>query len=532
MLRNYYNLQLLVNELQHLAGFVIVDCFTQEKNVLHIICYDGNVEKVLQFSSDPILGSFFLKENFIRSKSNSVNLFNKMIGEQIQSIELIPKQRIIKIDTNNRIFFVQLFGGSQNNTFLCNKDLFILDAFKNRHKFLGKRYSIIDFENIERTCDLKVSTFLERKRFWGKFYTRIILENVGISLNEFLRTLGKEELQRIYQAEEQLIFELNNTKKFNLYLVDKEYVVSGVVCKWCEPIKILPSISQAFYHCYIETMRFSNFINRKKKLLSEIEKNIKLFESKIGNQKYISLSQTLSNQYSEWGNILLAQPNLKEKGLAELEITNFEGNSFIIPLKPELSIMENAEYFFSKSRKLRNQIENQRKMTELFSPKLEKLKQVHQELHKIDDYLTFKEFVMRNKDEIPELESQVQPTLETEFRRFELGNGFILYVGKNAKNNDMLTFRFARPNDYWFHARGVSGSHCILRCPSKKEPSKEILQKSAQIAAYYSKSSKSKTVAVSFTQRKYIRKLKGAEPGRVIMMREDVILVDPKLPKV
>lgn len=532
MLRNYYNLQLLVKELQGFMDSTITDCFTQEKNLLHIATYEGNVEKVLQFSSDPVLGSFFPRRNFVRSKSNSVNVFYQTLGERIQSIEQIAKQRIIKIETNNFIFFVQLFGGSQNNIFLCNKDLLITGAFKNNNQYINKKYTVPEGNDSIQTENLTAFTFLEKRRFWGKFYARVILSRCNISPNELVHTFEAERLQKILQAEQQLIYELNNTKNFYLYLVDKEFVVSGIPCNEFNLITEFTTISQAFYRCYIETIKFHNFINRKKKLLSEIEKNIKLIEVRIGNQKYLELSQSLVNQYSEWGNILMAQSFPKEKGQEKLKTINFGGEPVVIPLKPELSIIGNAEYFFAKSLKLRNQIETQKKMADLLSPKLEKLKQIHKELLLIEDYSKFEEFIMQIKNELPKLKYESSASPGMKFRRFDIDDGFVLYVGKNARSNDDLTFGFARPNDYWFHARGVSGSHCVLRCPSKREPTKEILQKSAKIAAYYSKGNKAKLVPVAFTQRKYIKKPKGAEPGTVVMMREDVLFVEPKLPEI
>lgn len=530
MLRNYYNLQLLVKELKEFIDSTITDCFTQEKNLLHIVVDNGNVENVLQFSSDPVLGSFFPRRNFFRRKGNSVNIFHQTLGERIQTIELITKQRIIKIETNNFILFVQLFGGGKNNIFLCNKDLLIIEAFKKNDEYIHKKYTFLEVNDSIKKNDLTVFTFLEKKRFWGKFYTRIILDRCKISPNELFNTLVDEKFQKILKAEQQLIYELNNAKNFYLYFVDKEYIVSVIACNECNFVEKFSTISQAFYHCYIETMKFRNFINRKKKLITEIEKNIKLIEARFGNQKFLLLSQSLVDKYSEWGNILMAQPNPKQKGLDKLETISFEGKPVVIPLKPELSIIENARYIFAKSRKLRNQIESQQRMAELFSPKLEKLKQIHQKLLLIDDYSKFEEFIVQNKDEIPEFNCESSASPEMKFRRFELGDGFVLYVGKNARSNDDLTFGFARPNDYWFHARGVSGSHCVLRCPAKKEPTKEILQKSAQISAYYSKGNKSKFVPVAFTKRKYIKKPKGAEQGTVVMMREDVLFVEPKLP--
>ncbi|UCD06384.1 MAG: DUF814 domain-containing protein [candidate division WOR-3 bacterium] len=118
------------------------------------------------------------------------------------------------------------------------------------------------------------------------------------------------------------------------------------------------------------------------------------------------------------------------------------------------------------------------------------------------------------------------------FHKFKLDSGSVVFVGKSAKSNDQLTFQQARSNDYFFHARGVEGAHTILRAnvPKGQRPGKDEIKLAAAIAAYFSKAKTQKKVPVSFTQRKYLKKDKKGKPGSVIMMREEVIFVDPALP--
>jgi len=107
-------------------------------------------------------------------------------------------------------------------------------------------------------------------------------------------------------------------------------------------------------------------------------------------------------------------------------------------------------------------------------------------------------------------------------------------VGKNAKSNLMLTFKFARPDDYFFHIRGYKGAHTILRpkLQKGKNPQQEDIETAAAIAAYYSKAKGQRNVPVSYTQRKYLKKSKKGKLGSVILMREEVIFVDPGLPEI
>ena len=106
-----------------------------------------------------------------------------------------------------------------------------------------------------------------------------------------------------------------------------------------------------------------------------------------------------------------------------------------------------------------------------------------------------------------------------------------MWVGRNAKQNDELTLRDARPFDLWMHARGVAGSHTILRVKGRTDnPPGSIQEKAAAIAAWFSKARTSSLAPVIVTQRKYVRKPRGAAAGAVKVEREKVIMIEPALP--
>jgi predicted ribosome quality control (RQC) complex YloA/Tae2 family protein len=110
-----------------------------------------------------------------------------------------------------------------------------------------------------------------------------------------------------------------------------------------------------------------------------------------------------------------------------------------------------------------------------------------------------------------------------------LDQGWTILVGRNNRENDLLTHAIARPGDLWFHAQGVPGSHVILRREERKvEPSKRILEETASVAAYFSRARHSKTVPVVYTEKRYVRKPKGAKPGSAVVEREKTLFVKPK----
>ena len=100
------------------------------------------------------------------------------------------------------------------------------------------------------------------------------------------------------------------------------------------------------------------------------------------------------------------------------------------------------------------------------------------------------------------------------------------------QSNDYLSIKFANQNDYWFHARGLPGSHVVLRVENTKEGiPKDIIKKAASLAAFYSKAKTASAAPVSYTFAKFVHKKKGMETGKVLLQKENTLLVKPGIPK-
>jgi len=125
----------------------------------------------------------------------------------------------------------------------------------------------------------------------------------------------------------------------------------------------------------------------------------------------------------------------------------------------------------------------------------------------------------------PELPAKLIPW------RYKSSEGWDVLIGKSSEANDHLTLHVARPEDYWFHAHGCPGSHVVLRRgKGANEPSKATLQEVASWAAFYSKGRTAGRVPVIFTQKKYVRKPRGAKAGTVHVEREKMLMVRPVEP--
>ena len=106
-----------------------------------------------------------------------------------------------------------------------------------------------------------------------------------------------------------------------------------------------------------------------------------------------------------------------------------------------------------------------------------------------------------------------------------------MLAGKTDVDNDYLSLKRAKPNDYWFHVRGMPGSHVVLRAGATEAPDRATLKGAAAVAAYYSKARHGGIVPVSCTQARYVTKPKGAKPGLVQIRKEITLKVRPALPQ-
>lgn len=215
------------------------------------------------------------------------------------------------------------------------------------------------------------------------------------------------------------------------------------------------------------------------------------------------------------GELILANIKKVRKGLEKVRLVDpYTQVEKEIKLDPHLSPQANAQRYFVRYKKEKR---GQPRLQEQIRVISEKIKDLEAKIH------------------IPEVrgkKAQVEKTSREPFHRFPLESGSVVLVGKNARANDELTFKYARPSDYFFHTRGFEGAHTVLKpnIPRGQRPSREEIRLAASIAAYFSKAKKQKNVPVSYTQRKFLKKNKKGKMGSVILMREEVVFVEPGLP--
>jgi predicted ribosome quality control (RQC) complex YloA/Tae2 family protein len=265
----------------------------------------------------------------------------------------------------------------------------------------------------------------------------------------------------------------------------------------------------------------------KDRRLVNLQNKIDIVDKKIlGLMKQIEVSKQ-SEQYFIYGEHILSNLQYMKKGEKELQVKDKStGDVIIIKLDESLTPSDNAQKYFKKYKGQKDSLKVLKEKVNIFKKEKEKLSNELERLSEIQDYKTLSK--MNKKQEIKEKADK-----ETSmFRKFILSDVFEVWVGKDSKSNDLLTTKFSSPNDLWFHVRGASGSHTVLKITNKKIIiSKQIIQSTASIAAYYSKARNASNVPVAYCERKYVKKKKGFRQGSVVMAREKVIFVKPALPE-
>jgi predicted ribosome quality control (RQC) complex YloA/Tae2 family protein len=232
------------------------------------------------------------------------------------------------------------------------------------------------------------------------------------------------------------------------------------------------------------------------------------------------------SDYEKIGHIIMANLHLKIMNQPLATFFDFYENKEIeVKLKPDQTLQKNAENYYRKSKNQKLETDNVAKNLASKETLILELKKHLAYVEQEQDLKLLRNYVKQYKL-VSTPASEQKP--EFPFLTFEAEN-FVIWVGKNSQNNDLLTLKYAHKEDLWLHAKDVPGSHVIIKYQSGKTFPKTVIEKAAQLAAFYSKRKNDTLAPVTVTPRKYVRKPKGLAPGQVMVDREDVVLVQPKL---
>jgi predicted ribosome quality control (RQC) complex YloA/Tae2 family protein len=225
------------------------------------------------------------------------------------------------------------------------------------------------------------------------------------------------------------------------------------------------------------------------------------------------------------GELLLTYQGEIARGAQEANLRDYTGEPIDIDLDPEMTAVENAQAYFRRYEKaqraarripaLIGELETEFVYLEQLAVDLE-LAESRPEIDTVRDMLASTGLAPSGRRKSA---SQV-----SEPRRFEL-DGFPVYVGRNARQNEQVTFRRAAPQDLWLHVRGLPGAHVVIKRGRQVIP-EQVIQRAARLAAYYSRARGSeRQVAVDVTERRFVRRVGGKYPGMVTYQNEETLWV-------
>ena len=536
MLIHYFTLLHLAQNFKKLIGSKLIEAYSQEKDTAILTFYGDKRIQNIKFSALANFEALFMLDD-TKKKSNAMILFQNIYGEILKEIHTFENNRIIEFEfTNSRLYFI-LFGKSKNNLICIDKNDNIISALNNNKTLKGTHFllpqiGITDFNDFPK--DITILKTLSNCEFnFGKYYTQEFLYNYNVNVETLLSDFSNTALNEIYSNANSFRDEILKSNTYYILENDKRDILFSLI-----PLQDYPNIrfqtddiNQAVHRTYSLRLSHYKFKNLYSQLYIIAKSNTNRYLKKLDDIKNLEKIIDLSNKYKKYGELLISLNLPNEKGSDEIEIFDYESNQFLIPLDKKLNIKENSSKYFDKYKSLQKQIKLSDSQQKDYESKYLEWQEILDDLQKINNLKDLKSHFKKWEQQYKKFMDTKDKDISEKFRRFELDADWTVYVGKNSENNDELTFRFAKPNDYWFHIRGASGSHTVLKGDKNTTPPKDIIKQAASIAAYYSSQRNAKYVPVAYTQRKYVRKPKGANPGAVVISKEEVVMVEPGLPE-
>lgn len=532
MFKNFFVLKRLVNELNNLArGAVIESIFSQERNNLIIACSNMDAYFYIEISAAVQNSYITLRNSYSRAKKNTIDFFNPLIKSRIKEISMSENDRIIKLDTSNGQLYFIIRGPGTNIFFVQNGSI---QSFKKTPpENLGAVLSELGeavFSNakvLPNFSGINSGLLSDLKKKYPQI-NKDILAEAEARKNKDTSLLPEQILTYIVEEiynNDFCIFSDSGLGKYHLAPFSFEQYSGFEKTTY-------PDLNEAIINLIKRQYYFSRGETSKKVIERYLAAELEKISHKLNNLRDRISKGSSEIKYSNYGNLLLVNLWKIHKGEELTEVEDIYNNNAIIKIKldPKLSPQKNADYYFEKSRSEKINYEKSKSLYSQLVKKYDFLLEKKEKLSLITDNKEYEDLKKELKIKTEDYRNSNE-NIGDKFKHYLVENKYDVYVGKDSTNNDLLTTKFAKQNDYWFHARGVPGSHVVLRVVNTKEAvPKNILKKTASLAAFHSKAKTAGVVPVSYTFKKYVIKKKGMEPGKVALLKEEVLLVRPEIP--
>jgi predicted ribosome quality control (RQC) complex YloA/Tae2 family protein len=502
------------------------------------------------------------------------NLFRYAVGGYVQDVAQLGFDRVIKISCEKKTQFgagesfdlIFELTGRYSNLILVKESQRIVDCFRKidssrssfRQILPGGTYLPLPSPQKRNPLSIKKEEFVEliqashtpvlerlSSGFMGldQFLARKIVFEAGVEVEKKTSDFTQGQTEHLWETFSQTFEKITNYDLAFLVILDADDYPEAISSL---DLPFIPDHQKISFESLNSTVRgFFSLRQEKETRKKEIQKlslicrrSLKRLKARAKKIEDDRAQAERSEEFKRCGELLMLNKENIKKGLSSVRLTDvFEPESpeVEVSLDPKHSATRNAQIYFKKYKKAKDAlsiIEKRRSETE---NRITRLERIGEQLESHDENVDL-EAIRRSLTQLGFLKEPKPRTAkgkQKEFsgRTFLTKSGCEILVGRNNKENDYLTFKFARPDDLWFHAQDVPGSHALLRKKEKKtEPSQSDIRESAQVAAYFSKARGEKKAAVIYTQAKYVRKPKRGKPGLALVEREKSIVVQPGLP--
>lgn len=483
-------------------------------------------------------------------------------GSRIVKVEQINGDRIMCIQTDklemdgsitSTLIYVELMGKYSNCIFVQDgvilESLIHVSPLMNRERSISpklqyelppnaNRVSLMDFDYNEiRNLLVSFGNGSVQQSIraifngFGKPLLDEVLYNANLNGDEIITDLEASQVDKLANALYDLKMMLQNGNGL-LSLVNDNHkkAYSTFILHNYNVVKTYETISEALE----ETIHSTKAIHTADKELEKIlTAAIKKEEGRHQKIKEELEDTNKMDTYKLYGDLLMINAHLQVQYEPSIELQNLlsdEGEMLTIPLKPNLTIVENAQWYYKLYTKLKNRMVSGEYQLNASNTKLEYLKSI---LYSIS-LATTRESLEEIRKECMDagiIKKSKKPLSyklgKSNYIHLTIDEGE-MFIGRNNQQNEYLTHRFAKPTDIWFHTQDIQGSHLILRL--NVEPDDMILSKVAQYAAYFSKARETSKVPVDYTYIKNIKKPPGSPLGFVIFNTHQTMIVEPKKP--
>ena len=484
-------------------------------------------------------------------------------GSRIVKVEQINGDRIMCIQTDklemdgsitSTLIYVELMGKYSNCIFVQDgvilESLIHVSPLMNRERSISpklqyelppnaNRVSLMDFDYNEiRNLLVSFGNGSVQQSIraifngFGKPLLDEVLYNSNLNGDEIITDLEAPQIDKLANALYDLKMMLQNGNGLLALANDNhKKAYSTFILHNYNVVKTYETISEALEESIHNTKAIHTADKELEKILTAAIKKEEGRHQKIKEE----LEDTNKmDTYKLYGDLLMINAHLQVQYEPSIELQNLlsdEGEMLTIPLKPNLTIVENAQWYYKLYTKLKNRMVSGEYQLNASTTKLEYLKSI---LYSIS-LATTRESLEEIRKECMDagiIKKSKKPLSyklgKSNYIHLTIDEGEI-FIGRNNQQNEYLTHRFAKPTDIWFHTQDIQGSHLILRL--NVEPDDMILSKVAQYAAYFSKARETSKVPVDYTYIKNIKKPPGSPLGFVIFNTHQTMIVEPKKPE-